>query len=62
VAPLVGATSFAVSPGALWVGCLVLGLVSAAGQYRLLGALDRRLTRQQDQHSAGRAVALQSGS
>lgn len=48
VAPLVGASSFAASPGALWVGCLVLGVVSAVGQYRLLGALDRRLIRQRD--------------
>jgi len=41
--PLIGASTFAASPAAVWLGCLVIGLVAAAGQYWLLGALDRRL-------------------
>ena len=42
LAPLLGAAGFALSQGLLWSGCLVLGLVSAAGQYWLLGELDRQ--------------------
>lgn len=43
IGPVLGASVFAASPAALWTGCLVVGLVAAAGQYWLLGALDRRL-------------------
>lgn len=40
--PLLGAYGFATSPAALWWGCLAAGLVAAAGQFRLLTAIDRR--------------------
>jgi MFS family permease len=42
LAPLLGAWGFATSPGVLWTGCLAAGLCAAAGQYWLLGELDRR--------------------
>lgn len=42
LAPLLGAGGFALSQGLLWSGCLIIGIVSAAGQYWLLGALDRQ--------------------
>lgn len=40
--PLVGTASFALSPAATWIGCLVAGLASAVGQRWLLGAVERR--------------------
>ena len=43
LAPTVGAATFAFSPTAVWLGCLVLGLYSAAGQWWLLGAIDDRV-------------------
>ena len=42
LAPLVGASVFAASPGALWIGCLLVGTATAAGQGWLIGAIDRR--------------------
>ncbi|HET6876719.1 MAG TPA: MFS transporter [Jatrophihabitans sp.] len=42
LAPSLGASGFAASPGALWLGCLAVGLLAAAGQVKLLSALDRR--------------------
>ena len=42
IAPLVGASVFAASPPALWWSCLALGCVAAAGQFWLLGRIDRR--------------------
>ena len=42
LAPLVGAASFATSPALTWLGCLALGLLSALGQWWLLGAIDAR--------------------
>jgi MFS family permease len=44
IGPLLGASAFAVTPGLLWTSCLVAGLLSAAGQYWLLGVIDRRAT------------------
>lgn len=43
LAPMLGAGGFAASPTALWSGCVAAGLLSAVGQYWLLGALERRL-------------------
>jgi MFS family permease len=40
--PLLGAGGFALSRPLLWTSCLVAGLVAAAGQYWLLGEIDRR--------------------
>jgi MFS family permease len=42
--PLLGAAGFAFSPGLLWIGCLVAGLLAAAGQFWLLGQIERRLS------------------
>ena len=42
LAPLLGASGYAYSPTLIGVGCLVAGCVSSAGQYWLLGAIDRR--------------------
>jgi MFS family permease len=53
LAPSLGAAGFAASPAALWLGCLAAGVFSAAGQYWLLGALNRRL----DARAAARAAA-----
>jgi MFS family permease len=43
--PIVGAAGYAASPTLLWTGCLVVGVLAAAGQYWLLGAIDRRAPR-----------------
>ncbi|MFN2517496.1 MAG: MDR family MFS transporter [Jatrophihabitantaceae bacterium] len=40
--PLLGAAGFALSTAVLWSGCLALGLLTAAGQFWLLGQVDRR--------------------
>jgi MFS family permease len=40
--PLLGAGGFAASPALLWIGCLAAGLLAAAGQWWLLGEVDRR--------------------
>ncbi|PZS19764.1 MAG: MFS transporter [Pseudonocardiales bacterium] len=40
--PLLGATGFALSTTVLWWACLVTGLLAAAGQFWLLGEIDRR--------------------
>lgn len=40
--PLFGAGGYALSPALLWTTCLVIGCVSAAGQFWLLGALAAR--------------------
>lgn len=40
--PLFGAGGYALSPAALWLTCLGAGIVAAAGQFWLLGAVDRR--------------------
>jgi MFS family permease len=42
IGPLLGASAFSVSPALLWVGCAVLGLVAAIGQYWLVSRLDER--------------------
>jgi MFS family permease len=42
VGPLLGAGGFAFSRPLLWTSCLATGLVAAAGQYWLLGAVERR--------------------
>ncbi|MGX7679784.1 MDR family MFS transporter [Jatrophihabitans sp. DSM 45814] len=42
VAPLLGTGGYALSPGLLWMICLVAGLTAAAGQYWLVDAIDRR--------------------
>lgn len=39
--PLLGASGYALSPALLWSGCLVAGLVAAAGQVWLLDRIDR---------------------
>jgi MFS family permease len=44
LAPLLGASGFAASPRLFWSGCLVVGLLAAWGQNRLLLAIDRRFT------------------
>jgi MFS family permease len=44
IGPLLGAYGFAESRAALWWGCLLAGVVAAGGQYRLLIAIDRRVT------------------
>lgn len=41
LAPLVGTAGYAASPNLMWIVCLVIGLLSAAGQYWLLAAVDR---------------------
>jgi MFS family permease len=41
--PLLGAAGFAWSRPVLWLGCLGAGLAAAAGQFWLLGAIERRL-------------------
>lgn len=43
LAPLLGASGFAASPTLFWSGCLVVGLLAAWGEYRLLLAIDRRV-------------------
>jgi MFS family permease len=40
--PLLGAGTYSLSPGLLWFGCLVAGLLAAFGQSWLLGALERQ--------------------
>jgi MFS family permease len=40
--PLLGAGGFALSPGLLWTGCLLAGIIAALGQYWLVGQIDRR--------------------
>jgi MFS family permease len=52
--PLLGASVFAVAPGALWLGCLVAGVAAAAGQYWLLGVIDRRDRQRDRQHEVRR--------
>jgi MFS family permease len=42
VAPILGAGGYALSRPLLWISCLVVGLVAAAGQFWLLAAIDRR--------------------
>jgi MFS family permease len=42
LAPLLGTASFALSPALSAAGCLVAGIGSAAGQFAVLGAIDRR--------------------
>ncbi|MEO6887242.1 MAG: MFS transporter [Jatrophihabitantaceae bacterium] len=42
LAPLAGTAGFAASPTLLWTGCLLVGLLSAAGQFWLIGQIDRR--------------------
>ena len=42
VGPLLGASTFALSPGLLWSSCLVAGMAAAVGQYWLLGAIEHR--------------------
>ncbi|HEV7204676.1 MAG TPA: MFS transporter [Jatrophihabitans sp.] len=44
LAPVLGASGFAASPRLFWSGCLVVGLLAAWGQNRLLLAIDRRFT------------------
>lgn len=41
--PLLGSAGYAYSPALLWTACLTAGVVSAAGQFWLLGAIARRL-------------------
>jgi MFS family permease len=42
IGPLLGANAFALSPALLWVGCAIVGLAAAAGQFWLLGKIDER--------------------
>ncbi|HJQ41505.1 MAG TPA: MFS transporter [Jatrophihabitantaceae bacterium] len=42
IAPILGAASFAHARTALWLGCLVAGVAAGAGQYWLLGQVERR--------------------
>jgi len=42
VAPVIGTASFGYSPALTWFGCLGLGVVSAIGQWWLLGQVERR--------------------
>ena len=43
VAPIAGAGSFAISPVVTWIGCLVLGIAAAVGQWWLLGQVETRV-------------------
>jgi MFS family permease len=40
--PLLGASTYSLSPDLLWTGCLVAETVAAIGQWWLLGALEQR--------------------
>jgi MFS family permease len=42
ISPLLGASAYSVSPTLLWLGCLAAGLLAGAGQFWLLGQVDRR--------------------
>jgi MFS family permease len=42
LAPVLGASGFAVSPTLLWLACLTAGLAAAIGQAWLLGEIERR--------------------
>lgn len=42
VAPLLSTSVYALSPGVLWAGCLLAGLVAGLGQRWILGRLDSR--------------------
>ena len=58
VAPLVGASVFAVSPTALWWACLGLGSIAAAGQFWLLGRIDGRARTDRPSTGADPAASL----
>lgn len=56
LAPLLGAAGFALSPGLLWTGCLVAGVISSVGQFWLLGELDKRTAAEIHRPTASRVA------